>query len=1215
MTKLNKIGNIEGLKCREVVGGLDATTVSKKGILKTNTARAFSLNIRKTKNRRGVKAVDFGLITSKASTWIEALNVEKAIVNLGKDKVDVENFCKSLVLVGFSRNTFKKVFVSGKERIVINTELGMVYVGQKGGIFYPITEGEEGGKSYEQLMEEGYVAYKLLIPTDGSKRKDKTFLIEDSIDRIEYLDHISNGMYSKYVENNGTKVAINEVSKFISRFSLIKSPGKNVTVVNGATFLDQKGSFLFGLGKDKAFKVDGIIIGRASWGMNVFNLKSQKEAIGTVIQGRFKGYNLSKFQLVFMQDELYETVVKMHMEMGLLKVTGDEDEFVKNSNFLIDNNAKKCETNKGEMYFTAMAFGKSTDGQLSMQALEKVLFCSAMLGQDRFEATKEYLRELAMDNITDLVNSVVETKEFKLYKNIKNNKVVAPYSNDVLKSVNALNPSAAWSAISQVTNTVAKTAQKLSLKSKGKYGSKILNHVALGDFLTELLGESILGKDEGISGRVSRGLDTDGDYAEEYCECVIFKYPSVYVKEYVYLKILSMKEVMRRIDETKASNAMKRMVKFFVSNISDSTFILPGYVEVISLLAGMDFDFDKIVAVFDKEIVNVFKDYIARFGSESLFIDPSVTLNKVSDSVFKRKLSSKLKGNFVIPGNINAKKIELALRDDFVADSMFFHINSVEARESIGMITIYNNIILAMLVHYITTDDDKYIKHFLREVEIDRHVNRHKDAIDEAKGEYRVLMDKLAVRKDGKIQITVEYVDTMLQVFHFCKQNRRNYIEFLLDCSRVLRLAQEGTIDSVKTAIYLTNRIICDSVMIESLMEIEVVYITEKDQSGFADFSSVQLVRKMPKAQKINRRIYNRNNDTMEQTDEKLDVLVLKDPMAEIQDFIKDLYNTEIKEFFMANKENYRYTEKETEDMNTIFNVLYANEYNQSIIDMIFNIKSLYIGNMIEAAKLRDELDPDTENGEASKVNETLNKRNEILIGSASRLLDNIDYSQVGDTKYNRGALMHAIGCMKEGTIDPASKNKFATTIARSYSLNFLLNEGKIEAKGKILQINDKSLIGQTIRVEEGYHEGLVIKEDYTGEVEVVDAKTVRASIDITIEEENKEINNNMITFIFDSEEMSYEDFFKSMNRQSVIRLEEIRTGKYRGEMKVLYSADENSDFVGVGLLDMSDAMNLEEYYYVNNGFNTKLMFQEVVNHRTQTTFKNGVCLSISIAE
>lgn len=98
-------------------------------------------------------------------------------------------------------------------------------------------------------------------------------------------------------------------------------------------------------------------------------------------------------------------------------------------------------------------------------------------------------------------------------------------------------------------------------------------------------------------------------------ELIIIKYPTIGEKEFWKARRVSYKEICARIDalETPESlkgfgNDFKQELKNYFRMMEPGCAVMPADKAIMAGLAGMDYDYDMVIMIYDKEFVAIFKD-------------------------------------------------------------------------------------------------------------------------------------------------------------------------------------------------------------------------------------------------------------------------------------------------------------------------------------------------------------------------------------------------------------------------------------------------------------------------------------------------------------------------------------------------------------------------------------------------------------------------------
>lgn len=110
------------------------------------------------------------------------------------------------------------------------------------------------------------------------------------------------------------------------------------------------------------------------------------------------------------------------------------------------------------------------------------------------------------------------------------------------------------------------------------------------------------------------GITTRGDFEQGIEKHVmLIKYPKMGNHEFMHARVLSTRELVERAYQAMTSNKMSRhdfkLLRSMLYSLKRGLCMLPAIPEVMKLLAGLDYDGDKVGIITDEEVINIVKDF------------------------------------------------------------------------------------------------------------------------------------------------------------------------------------------------------------------------------------------------------------------------------------------------------------------------------------------------------------------------------------------------------------------------------------------------------------------------------------------------------------------------------------------------------------------------------------------------------------------------------
>lgn len=1210
--------------------GLKVHTLMKKDslITKTHNFKILSLDILENKeNDIDVKAFTEVLrenVMLHKNDIITDTNVK--IYNKCMEIKTKDNFIDKFISVTMDSQT--KLTLESKD-LCLDTVTGKVYVHDTIKDLYT----DLSNRKVTKEIPEDVITYRMMAYTSGGVKKTtaiyaKTTIIEDG---NVYLNMYTAGAYDAIMRKHKRGLNQSTAVKFASRPMLAFSPntaaGKKLERIDILT----KTSFDMTEYKDGKPNntSDGQVYLSAKFVSEWLGLPEDK-AVNVILQARI--YGVVKFQAIVVPHELLVEMVNARTKDEGYDTKGNRDI---EPQMFIDDNAIKVRgidlfVNTDSVTLSIMAIGKLSDGgYTSKQLMEKVLV--AISDMEKEEDRQFHLKEL---------ESFFKNGLKREYKRVVDMVEKYPFADEtyaleILKSMAPNNPVVGNKVKSDLVYTLAKMVDKIKFRitfeekytdEEGNVKIKDVdaawNAVVAGDICAIFNATGIIRKGEVVFGKVSKMLRTLEDkiekakteeeeieaqkeldkYEAKYKKGIGIKYPSMGFKEYASFKVLSINEVIRRIGKHKGlTTAQKRGLVSYFKNMSDATVMFPALREVFMTCAGMDTDFDKILLIFHKLIVNTL------YGKEeALLIDTEPYVEKSdSDHEF-------INYDDVIPANEkNGEKLYNVYDPNFMWE-MFMAQTKEEG--TIGKVTYYNNRVVAILAAYKLakpgTKEEKYIGKTI----IDKILE---DTVGETQGKngsYATLMNKkLKITKKDTIVYNEKYVDYMLETMSELKWTRSNRIAFLEDCSRIFRLYQEGTIDAAKTGYYLSIKLTIETVEILSLLKVyndngNIRRATLKKETAFVK----------PFTSKPGEKAKER------------EVICFRDILGELQETliteITDKHNgliAQINEKYAA-----EYTKDEVEDFkNTITRVKKKSKNNAEKIATIFNFKDIYndivMNKYIESMKEANEniKDEDLLEKTIAYIKEEFERNLSIIRDSVLIALFDLDiedeYTKKSEYNYILGKIMLGISLLQRNlkTKDDTGKTKcrFAYAMANNLVLNYYSNSKKknvYKARLNVLQVNKEEGIVKTNKkgVQKTYqlfvngisNKGSVVEQDYTGLLPVSDMddnKELNCLISIPKEEYNKDKTYMII---------KESDLMKDIPEDDITIDSYVHF--FNGEAILTPDSDTNREY------KLTDVKNINMRKTDKNKDDIKCLYVDSVM-KTQVEEKNCILITGTVAE
>ena len=707
-----------------------------------------------------------------------------------------------------------------------------------------------------------YVTYEWLCTSTSEVKGDSEggistwIAVKDDVSTRAF--DVINTAIPNFIENKAKCDAVmakNKALTFGSRVGLAKMAGKEYNLSSVGEFQGLFDATINPITGKSNNCMDGGAIASHSMGRKMGI--SKRALKNLVLQARIHG--VYKMQIIFVPDSLYKEICDYLRVRGTINVRG-LNKNVQYPDLLVDDNIIKAEIDIDvkDIVLTVKAVGHRSKAKfINKQVIQKVLFEAANMGQTSFDNAMEYFKDKGFDTLTDGALAILDPSYAPVLGdsdfNISNSLLSGPASMD-RKLRNAY-------------IGMAKTINKLHIAEDESY-----NAVVAGD-LSCIFGVQILSEKEVLFGELSKEMsrleDKDpvalAEFIAKYAVGLVFKYPSMGLKEFITINIVSTNYVCGKVDaNTVLTKGMKEGLKEYYSNIADATVMFAAFEATFKSLAGMDIDFDKCQIIFNKFFNSILagKEELINISSKRVTAEASVrpknvwsseltsNADAVMDSKREARFNAKLK--IATEGRGLSNPNMVTLRDPITGkyNYNFFYNAYVVYRKmagSVGLLTNANDKIISMAT-MAKLGDWSACDQFLKELfgattaEIDTFV-----------------MDESTIDPNS--------ADRAVELMGKCKWTDANKMAFMVFCNKLFRLYQESCIDSTKTGIYIACVITNASIKVRSLVRVKFDY--ENSKVKFADFESIKI-----------------NVVHVDGTKDQMDTTMFEDAMGEISTYL-----------------------------------------------------------------------------------------------------------------------------------------------------------------------------------------------------------------------------------------------------------------------------------------------------------------------------------------
>ena len=870
------------------------------------------------------------------------------------------------------------------------------------------------GKKINELPKTA-IEYKFFMYGSGTIKKQRSIWCKASVNTIELQNKHTANMW-KCVENLDRKSANKLATRPALGWSGNVLLGDDVTV-----------AFFNGLFDSAENTSDGVAFVDALYIKELLGLPTEDEAIKIILQARFLG--IVKFQLLTVPHILFKEM--LNDRINECEIVGNNETVV-----ICDKNCKKADfIGKGlnGLKLSLMAIGKVSEGNFSMQLINKMLVAAAEKGADELKKLQDDLVELFLNKIVDKFNRVDKIKEIGINQE---------YILDVLGCTNPLNPAVAGKKYDDLLNTFMNMIHKLAFPLDG------YNMVVAGD-VAAVFGIRIIAEHECLAGKFSK-LRSNKIGAD----CILIKYPSMGIKEILTCTVLGVEEACKRVNaalyEGKINADVALGLRKYYRNMADATIMLGAYSNIFKTLAGMDTDFDKILVIFEEIVVDTLRarDEFIELSTDGAKEVEDI-INNGQDKGSKGKLTTMIR-------KTERKDISmddvLELKSRFTVDEKFLHeiyIIASKYEGMIGIITHYNDKVIAMLIEALAGNlvpAKRYFKELFG-----------KEGVGEYKSEYNGL-------------VTPMFAVNIVNKMRNARWTKDNIIAFLIDAIRVYRLYQESTIDAAKTGVYLTILLTVKSIDIVSLTKLYI-----KDG---------QICRELPKASKV------AIKDALTGEERTVEKYLFTDAIAVIQNILIEELNTQYEDLVNSKKSQFRYTDKEMKSYEDTIRRLNFSEGGRALRDVLYLMKAVYMATTNKYIESRKNNNADDE----AKVESARLSYLATCKSIGNSFLGKLDRTNLSHEDKINCLLGCSIMDKRAENINPESRNRMAYNILPGNTFAAITGSNKYEGICDVIQ-GGKFADGMEIEFKNGFSlvggNTIVLSEGYTGVAKVIGITTI----------------------------------------------------------------------------------------------------------------------------
>lgn len=471
--------------------------------------------------------------------------------------------------------------------------------------------------------------YVFLTSSPSGIKKQQFTVIRADLDRESIIMEMTYNGLKTYLEEAHSRVTL--VKKFTGRESQAMPSSfafghvKNVAIFNGK-FLDSAAdgqSFISADSILESYRDMGVLARRSAiLGTTVqhriANNKSHAVVSNPVMLNRV-AYNIglkeaSEVVIVSYKDDQFigdfsqESLIIVTTNHSLVKAYNSLEDKSKenvlqllesiNLDLVTDMNAIKLdyELDAPAKHNILAASSGRIGGTVSTQSLEKAFVHRP---KESMEIVGELLED-SLDHIIEEIKSYDESDSEVSIKELEGDKL---YLEGV---INKLAPIARENDVALYKSTIQNSAKRFNkILSKTKFSTETVNLALNADVSKFFIGEDILSYNEIYSPVLSKMNVT---------KAVMFKYPSMGIREFLVVNAVSKEELLDRI-ENKVSNKEDKVAYMdYISNMGNGSAMVSSNETLKNHLAGLDFDWDAGSFVFNPGIVALYDDIQTKDG-------------------------------------------------------------------------------------------------------------------------------------------------------------------------------------------------------------------------------------------------------------------------------------------------------------------------------------------------------------------------------------------------------------------------------------------------------------------------------------------------------------------------------------------------------------------------------------------------------------------------
>lgn len=767
--------------------------------------------------------------------------------------------------------------------------------------------------------------------------------------------------------------------------------------------------------------------------------------------------------------------VHLIVDSDVVKLGGDRDDM---ENYDI--------ANEGIVVNVLKIKSKPTEANIAIQTLEKVYDQIAKVSKNKgIDNANDYFFNMFKEDIIKKIAKVFEPGTGVARLSTK-------YNQDIVKEITErLAPIPAYRAVLDLQNSAVKTIGKLALCPRHEDGSAAsLTCVLDSDISALLINGGLLKEGEVFFGQYASDMkyisETFGEDSEEYKsfintkgKAVLFRYPSLELKETVPVKFVSYADICERLNAKVSSGEITQecsdTLKYEFDNVSMATLMLCANSKLFRILSGGDIDMDSVNNVTDKLYVETLYGLGLR-EDYSMCLKPEEKRNKEEQAKFEESYNSLVNE---VSTRINAKNKDNAIKiegvktynslsKDYYSD---IYDLTIVHEGLVGIINIRNTQVISALTQL--------------------RLGNNAPALEILKaliGKEGKRVAKLNVKcfdKNGKKLYGEKYIAALFAEMETLKWTNSVMIDCLENFNIHSMVEMSSNIDGAKTGDYIEPAIKTDTIISDFLCPIKTTLVKG------SKFYRIERIIPAKVGDKI--KLKTTSGEKVDRT-----IILINTSLGELQNRMINFMNNEVSKLINNNSSLFNYSDKEIVSFIKVINrVKKLDDLDDSnILNSLYMMKSLYEEYSANYRFKRSEVDIKDDDAALrfKELKEEFFTEIEPIRKSSITIFNSLTFSEnEASDMMIKGALALALSVYgydfdtKQMEYVASSTNKFAYNVLPEFVYGYYTNgTGEYRAEGRIIQQGDAK-VGQTVELINGINKDLrlFIAERFDGEVTV----------------------------------------------------------------------------------------------------------------------------------